>query len=79
MTMPTAQIDEDFYGWLFAQAAALRARGDFLIDWENVAEELEAMGRNEENSLQSYLEPANTSSEVCLPAGKNNSKLGKLH
>jgi len=54
--VPTAQIDEDFYGWVLAQAAALRARGDFPIDWENVAEELEAMGRNEENSLQSYLE-----------------------
>jgi hypothetical protein len=53
---PTAQIDDDFYGWVLAQAAALRARGDFPIDWENVAEELEAMGRNEENSLQSYLE-----------------------
>ncbi len=56
MTMPTAQIDEDFYGWVLAQASALRARGDLPIDWENVAEELEAMGRSEENSLQSYLE-----------------------
>ncbi len=53
---PTAQIDDDFYGWLHAQAAAMRARGDVPIDWENVAEELEAIGRNEENSLQSYLE-----------------------
>jgi hypothetical protein len=53
---PTAQIDDDLYGWLFAQAAALRARGDFPIDWENVAEELEAMGRNEENRLRSYLD-----------------------
>ena len=54
--MLTAQIDDDFYGWLLAQAAALRARGDLPIDWENVAEEIEAMGRNEENSPQSYLE-----------------------
>ena len=52
----SAQIEEDFYGWLLAQASALRARGDGPIDWENVAEELEGMGRNEENSLQSYLE-----------------------
>jgi hypothetical protein len=52
----SAQIEEDFYGWLLAQASALRARGDVPIDWENVAEELEGMGRNEENSLQSYLE-----------------------
>jgi hypothetical protein len=54
--MSSAQIEEDFYGWLFAQASALRPRGDVPIDWENVAEELEGMGRNEENSLQSYLE-----------------------
>ena len=54
--MLPALIDEDFYGWVLAQAAALRSRGDFPIDWENVAEELEAMGRAEENSLQSYLE-----------------------
>jgi hypothetical protein len=49
-------IEEDFYGWLLAQASALRARGDLPIDWENVAEEIESMGRSEENSLQSYLE-----------------------
>jgi hypothetical protein len=49
-------IDEDFYGWVLAQASALRARGDVPIDWENVAEELEGISRNEENSLQSYLE-----------------------
>lgn len=49
-------IEEDYYGWLLSQAAALRARGDLPIDWENVAEELDGMSRSEENSLQSYLE-----------------------
>jgi hypothetical protein len=55
MTSST-HIDEDFYGWVLAQASALRARGDLPIDWENVAEELEGMSRSEESSLRSYLE-----------------------
>jgi hypothetical protein len=54
MSLPLS-IDDDFYGWLLAQASALRARGDLPIDWENVAEEIEGMGRNEENGLRSHL------------------------
>jgi len=51
------RIDDDFYGWLRDQASALRDRGRALpIDWEPLAEELDAMGRSEESSLQSFLE-----------------------
>ncbi len=53
----TVRIDDDFYGWLRDQASALRDRGRALpIDWEPLAEELDAMGRSEESSLQSFLE-----------------------
>ncbi|MBV8054748.1 MAG: DUF29 domain-containing protein [Deltaproteobacteria bacterium] len=55
MQSPAVRIDDDFYGWLLDQASALqRARPDSL-DWRNLAEELEAMGRSEENALESYL------------------------
>ena len=55
MSLPIS-IDDDFYGWILQQASAVRSRGDLPIDWENLAEELEGLGRAEENSLQSYLE-----------------------
>ena len=51
------QTDDDFYGWTRDQASAIRERGQVLsIDWEPLAEELDAMGRSEESSLQSFLE-----------------------
>src|SRR5215472_14077911 len=54
-TSPPVLIDDDYYGWLLNQAAALqRSRPDWL-DWRNLAEELEGMGRSEENALESYL------------------------
>jgi hypothetical protein len=37
------------------QAAALRARHYELLDWENVAEEIESLGRSERNELESRL------------------------
>ena len=52
---PTVQIDDDFYGWLHDQASALRRLRPDSLDWQNLAEELEGMERNEESSLESYL------------------------
>ena len=52
---PTVPIDDDFYGWLLEQASALRRLRPDLLDWRNLAEELEAMGRSEENALISHL------------------------
>jgi len=48
-------IDADFYGWLHDQASVLRRLRPSALDWRNLAEELEAMGRSEENALESYL------------------------
>ena len=54
---PAVRIDDDYYGWLRDEASALRDRDRVLsIDWEPLAEELDAMGRSEESSLQSFLE-----------------------
>jgi hypothetical protein len=52
-----ALYDADFYAWTQAQAARLRARagegGD--IDWENVAEEIESVGRRERKEIRNRL------------------------
>lgn len=51
--------DEDVYQWSLEQAAALRraaASGTNLpVDWENVAEEIESVGRSDLKSLNSAL------------------------
>ena len=45
--------DRDFYTWTMQQAEALRRRDFNAVDWENVIEEIETLGRSEERSLKS--------------------------
>lgn len=51
--------DRDFYTWAMTQAEALRAASGGLrsnaVDWENVVEEIESLGREQRFSLQSHL------------------------
>ncbi len=47
--------DLDFYAWLKDQIAALRIHQPRHIDWDGIAEELEAMSRSEEDGLESFL------------------------
>jgi hypothetical protein len=47
--------DADGYGWAMAQAEAIRARDFDAIDWDNVAEEIETVGRSERATLRSAL------------------------
>jgi hypothetical protein len=47
--------EKDGYGWAMAQAAIIRAGRIDSIDWENVAEEIESVGRSERKSLKSNL------------------------
>lgn len=47
--------DDDAYGWAMAQAAFLRERRFDTIDWDNVAEEIESMGKKELRSAESAL------------------------
>lgn len=55
-----AAYEDDFYAWTQQQAAALRAEAasgsNAPIDWENVAEEIESMGRSERDKIESRLE-----------------------
>ena len=40
-----SDYDTDFYGWTQTQAAALRAREWNTLDLEDLAEEIESLGR----------------------------------
>jgi len=59
MTRSSAAYDEDFYAWTQAQAQEIRRAGaernNAPIDWENVAEEIECMGRSEWSEIDSRL------------------------
>ena len=50
---PRSLYDEDTWTWAREQAAALRRRDGEAIDWENVIEEIECMGRSEEHAWTS--------------------------
>jgi hypothetical protein len=52
----SGNIDSDYYDWIHRQARALREHRPRFLDWENLAEELDAMGRSEESALESQLE-----------------------
>lgn len=45
--------DADFYTWAMTQAEAVRRRSANEVDWDNVAEELETLGRGEARELKS--------------------------
>ena len=47
--------DRDFYAWTQTQGAHLRRRNTQHLDWENLAEEIEAMGRQERKELVNRL------------------------
>jgi len=46
----------DFYAWTRQQAEALRRRASNEVDWANVAEEIDALGRSFEDQIESRLE-----------------------
>lgn len=45
--------EADFFSWAMGQADAARRRSANEIDWENVAEELESLGKREKAELHS--------------------------
>jgi hypothetical protein len=47
--------DADFHRWSAEQACALRERRPADIDWENVAEEIESLGRSDRQEIASRL------------------------
>ncbi|PWC55620.1 DUF29 domain-containing protein [Azospirillum sp. TSO22-1] len=59
MSRSSAAYDEDFYAWTQDQAREIRRAGaernNAPIDWENVAEEIECMGRSQRSEIWSRL------------------------
>ena len=47
--------ETDYYQWTIEQAKALKERNFNNLDWENIIEELEALGRSEYNAVVSLL------------------------
>jgi hypothetical protein len=54
-TVKSQNPELDYYDWLKRQAQALRRKRPSFLDWENLAEELEAMGARERRELISHL------------------------
>jgi len=52
---PAADYARDFYSWLMEQAQHVRAGRWDAIDRENLAEEIESLGREQFNKLESAL------------------------
>jgi hypothetical protein len=52
MTKPL--YERDFYAWTQAQADALRRRSANELDWENLQEEIDSMGRQQRSELRSH-------------------------
>lgn len=47
--------DRDFYAWTIATAKALRERDLTNLDWDNLIEEIESLGRQEKRELVNRL------------------------
>lgn len=54
-TRTDADYETDFYAWTQDQAEKLRARRHNEIDWENLAEEIDSVGRSDRRSIRSNL------------------------
>src|SRR6185295_3348982 len=52
---PAPTYDGDYFAWSQDQGARLRAAKPKDIDWENVAEEIESLGRSDNRSIESNL------------------------
>ncbi len=55
MDRNTVSYEEDFYAWTMEQSRLLRSGEISSIDTENIAEELESMGRSDRRELRSRL------------------------
>ena len=53
---PTSSLyDRDFSAWSESQARSLRKRNVSDLDWDNLAEEIETLGRSERSEIRSRL------------------------
>jgi len=52
----TPLYEQDFYAWTQEQAALLRDRKTKALDYVNLAEEVESLGKSQQHALESRLE-----------------------
>jgi hypothetical protein len=55
VTQARVGYEEDLFAWTQEQAALLRAHAHDGLDWENLAEEIESMGRRDRRELKSRI------------------------
>ncbi|HJU11050.1 MAG TPA: DUF29 domain-containing protein [Candidatus Binataceae bacterium] len=53
---PIDLYQHDYYAWVCTQVEALREHKVAALDWENLAEEVEDLGKAERHRLESHLE-----------------------
>jgi hypothetical protein len=51
-----SNYETDLYEWTKEQADALRRRASNALDWDNLAEEIESLGKSERRQIRSRLE-----------------------
>ena len=54
--LDSADYDSDFVAWTKEQALALRRRATNAIDWDNIAEEIESLGKRDQRDLRSRIQ-----------------------
>jgi hypothetical protein len=54
--IPSQLYDHDYYAWVQDQVRALREHRIEEVDWENVAEEIDDLGKSVRWSVESHLE-----------------------
>jgi hypothetical protein len=54
-TRARADYEGDFFAWTQEQAQILRTRGTVGLDWDNLAEEIDSMGRRDRRELENRL------------------------
>jgi hypothetical protein len=54
-TSPAESYERDYYAWIQDQVRALRERRIEDVDWENVAEEVEDLGKSERRTIKSHI------------------------
>jgi hypothetical protein len=57
MPKTSGLYDRDFFLWTQEQAAALRAvrKSNLPLDWDNLAEEIESLGKSDRRQLKSQI------------------------
>lgn len=51
----TSLYEQDFFAWSEEQGRLLKARNVAALDWDNLAEEIETLGRSERSEIRSRL------------------------